>query len=65
MALRPVRKRKDTLVCLKKDGEIWRKMMTSEEINDWCYPYEALSLLMLDDLVQDNGVEVQAHGDLQ
>ena len=33
VVLRPVSKRKVTLVCLKKDGKIWRQMMTYEEIN--------------------------------
>ena len=27
-------KRKVTLVCLKKDGKVWRQMLTTEEIND-------------------------------
>ena len=26
--------RKVTLVCLKKDGKVWRQMLTTEEIND-------------------------------
>ena len=34
IVLRPVSNRKVTLVCLKKDGKIWRQMMTYEEIND-------------------------------
>ena len=27
-------KRRVTLVCLKKDGKVWRQMLTTEEIND-------------------------------
>ena len=44
--LRPVSKRKVTIVCLKKDGEIWRQMMTYEEINDLYCPYEASCFVM-------------------
>ena len=34
VVLRPVSKRKVTLVCFKKDRKICRQMMTYEEIND-------------------------------
>ena len=34
VVLRPASKRKVTLVCLKKDGKIWRQMMTYEEIKE-------------------------------
>ena len=39
-------------------------MMTYEEINDQCYPYDKYISLCLDDLVWNNGGEAQAHGDI-